>query len=219
MTITLNERHRFWPRVKQGTDGCWLWIGGTRANGYGSFAVKIDERWTQTTAHRWSYTDLVAPIPTGYEVDHLCRTRNCVRPDHLEAITLAENRRRRDIKYTPQVDRSLRPLPVLPPLPAKPPKRNPETHCRNGHAYAQVGWVSNGPERRTCAACRTATFAKRNLARRNGRAHGTETHCPYGHAYNAENTYVRIRPNGGRQRECRTCVNARNRATWHKRKP
>lgn len=44
--------------------------------------------------HRVSYELLVAPIPAGYEVDHLCGSTLCWHPEHVEAVTPAENRRR-----------------------------------------------------------------------------------------------------------------------------
>lgn len=207
------EARRFWTRVRLDESGCWLWTGGTRANGYGSFAIKSPTgSWTQTTAHRWAYGHQVAPVPADMEADHLCKVRNCVRPDHLEVVTVVENRRRRDVGYAPDVPRDLRPLPVIPDPPAPARRRNPETHCLNGHEYAVTGWVKNGANR-TCAACRDAATVRK----RKGGAHGTETHCPHGHPYSEENTYKRVRPDGSVGRECRTCVLRRNREAAHRR--
>lgn len=45
-------------------------------------------------AHRVVYESLVGPIPAGLELDHTCRVRRCVNPDHLEPVTHAENQRR-----------------------------------------------------------------------------------------------------------------------------
>jgi hypothetical protein len=45
-------------------------------------------------AHRVAYRLTVGEIPDGLTVDHLCRNRMCVNPDHMELVTLAENGRR-----------------------------------------------------------------------------------------------------------------------------
>lgn len=51
-------------------------------------------------AHRIVYEALVGSIPAGYEVDHLCFVRNCVKVEHLEAVTRQENCRRRNARIT-----------------------------------------------------------------------------------------------------------------------
>lgn len=205
-----NKRQRsFWSRVEQGDNGCWIWVGGTRSNGYGMFAIKTEEgRWTQTTSHKWAYLTNGGIVPKGYEVDHLCRVRNCVRPDHLEAVTVQENRRRRDLKFSGDFPTNILPLPVIPETEPATKKRDITQECRNGHLYVETGWTPNGEGRRTCSACLKDRAAGALI----GGKHGTETHCPSGHPYDEDNTFKRVRPNGSVQRECRTCVLARNRA-------
>ena len=79
---------RFWKKVNK-TEGCWLWTAAWM-RGYGKF-------WSGerlVPAHRWAYEAEVGPIPEGLQLDHLCRNKRCVRPDHLEVVTGAENTRR-----------------------------------------------------------------------------------------------------------------------------
>lgn len=85
---------RFWAKVNK-TESCWLWMSGTAGEGYGVFHL---EHGRQVYAHRFAYELLVGPIPEGLEIDHLCRVRLCVRPDHLEAVTPQENQRRANAK-------------------------------------------------------------------------------------------------------------------------
>lgn len=75
------------------TGDCWLWTGhgsGSGLAGYGRFRIygKLEQ------AHRLSYKDFNLKLPNELDVDHLCRTLRCVRPDHLEAVTVSENVRR-----------------------------------------------------------------------------------------------------------------------------
>jgi hypothetical protein len=69
------------------TDTCWLWTGGKCSDGYGSFHVHGDY-WG---AHRLAYSLFRGEIQDGLELDHLCRDRGCVNPDHLEPVTHKEN--------------------------------------------------------------------------------------------------------------------------------
>jgi hypothetical protein len=77
----------FWSRIVKGVpNGCWLWTGPKASNGYG----RIAHIW----AHRFAYELSVGPIPAGLVIDHLCRNRSCVNPDHLEPVTYRENNMR-----------------------------------------------------------------------------------------------------------------------------
>ena len=90
--IVGNDVARFWSYINL-TDSCWLWTGCLQPRGYGQFSIQPRRT---VRAHRWSYEHFVGPIPESFELDHLCRTRACVRPDHLEVVSHAENVRRGD---------------------------------------------------------------------------------------------------------------------------
>lgn len=69
---------------------CWVWTANHTAKpptGYGRFHVGKQA----ILAHRWSYEYFVGSIPKDLVIDHLCRNRSCVRPDHLDPVTYQEN--------------------------------------------------------------------------------------------------------------------------------
>jgi hypothetical protein len=85
----MDERteQRFWAKVDK-TGDCWIWMGSLTDAGYGTFTVSRSKR---GLAHRFAYELLVGPIPSGLELDHLCRRPACVSPAHLEPVTHREN--------------------------------------------------------------------------------------------------------------------------------
>lgn len=109
-TVSIRSADRFWSRVEK-TPTCWLWRG-TMSHGYG--CIRVDGR--LQPAHRLSYEWMVAPIPQGEVIDHICRVTICVRPEHLRSVTPGEN--------------------VMAPGSLSMSKRNSEkTECVNGHPY------------------------------------------------------------------------------------
>lgn len=83
---------RFEARVDRTStpDGCHLWTGPPNNAGYGYF--KLDGR--SIGAHVAACLLGGIEVPPGHEPDHLCRVPMCVRLDHLEVVTAAENKRR-----------------------------------------------------------------------------------------------------------------------------
>lgn len=107
-----SAEERAWARVRK-TATCWFWVGSIANNGYGV----IRRKGTETRAHRYFYKLLRGEIPKGLVLDHLCRNRACVRPDHLDPVTNVEN-----------VMRGINP-------PAVNARR---THCKEGHPLTQL---------------------------------------------------------------------------------
>lgn len=130
-----DDEARFWTKAAH-SDGCRLWTGPLTRDGYGRF--QVDGR--LVLAHRWAYEHWVGPIPEGLEIDHLCRVRNCVWPEHLEPVTHLENVRRG----------------VRPPL---------KTHCPQGHEYAGDNLYVNPAGYRECRTCSRAATRRWKMAR------------------------------------------------------
>lgn len=134
---------KVWAKVDK-TETCWLWTGAKSRSGYGH-VVYAAKHWP---AHRLIYELEVGPIPEGLQLDHLCRERRCVRPDHLEPVTAAENTRRAVAFRTP------------------PP---PKSHCPHGHAYTDENLIADPRGRRLCRACKSRRSVAHN--RKNPDAH------------------------------------------------
>jgi hypothetical protein len=78
---------RFRERMQPTSTGCILWTGHLNWNGYG----RVTYKGRLAGAHRVAYEIFKGPIPDGLQLDHLCRVRNCVNPEHLEPVTPSEN--------------------------------------------------------------------------------------------------------------------------------
>ena len=75
--------------IPEPNTGCWLWMGTINPIGYGILNTGIPG--ATRMAHRWSWTLRVGEIPPGMVLDHRCRVRSCVNPDHLRVVTKAQN--------------------------------------------------------------------------------------------------------------------------------
>src|SRR5262249_35125505 len=102
---TVSPQGRFWMKVQEAPNGCWLWRAHCNRYGYGRFNLAGRIR----IAHRVAYEWLKGPIPDDLEIDHLCRQPSCVHPDHLEPVTHLTNMHRG--------------------------RRATQTHCLRGHPF------------------------------------------------------------------------------------
>lgn len=80
---------RFWSKVDQPLEGCWLWQAGCFDTGYGAFYLDGQNRGAHGVA--WELAN--GPLPEGMWVLHHCDVPQCVRPDHLYAGTITDNAR------------------------------------------------------------------------------------------------------------------------------
>ena len=119
---------RFWAKVnKDGDNGCWVWTAATSDTGYGTFNAGGGKF---MGAHRFAYLELVGAIPAGLVLDHLCRNRSCVNPEHLEAVTQRTNMLR-GVAPAAQVIATQK--------------------CKRGHDFSDAYVASRGSRRcRTC---------------------------------------------------------------------
>ena len=100
-----NNEARFWEKVNQdgrapsnapNLGGCWEWTASKHEDGYGEFQLKGKVR----KAHRVAYELTHGGIPEGKDIDHRCRNRGCVRPDHLRLVTNKQNHEHRGVDRT-----------------------------------------------------------------------------------------------------------------------
>lgn len=128
--------------------GCWLFQGNLE-HGYGRSSIGSKSKGTfkKVYVHKITYEYFVGPVPEGYEIDHLCRTRKCCNPDHLEAVTPYENKMRGE----------------------SPPAINAKkTHCPRGHEYSDSNTIVTNTGFRQCKACKRLRYS-RTYVRKTGR--------------------------------------------------
>jgi hypothetical protein len=121
---------RMVPRIEFAANGCWVWTG-TTSRGYG--LVWQDGR--RRMAHRALYEAVVGPLPEDLKLDHLCRNKACINPDHLEPVTEAEN-----------IRRGISPSAV----------NARKDRCPRGHVYDYDHTSPSGRRTRGCLRCRRA---------------------------------------------------------------
>lgn len=135
---------RIWARVDRDPNGCWLWTGPT-SEGYGRITIGGSSR----AVHRLVYALCIGEIPPGLLIRHACDVRHCVRPDHLDIGTHADNSR-------DMVERGRSARNSL----------ADRTHCPNGHAFNEGNtyWWNGARQCRTCK----DTWQREKRAQRNG---------------------------------------------------
>ena len=127
----ITQSDRWASKVEQGDGGCLVWMGARNPGGYGSLTAN-GKGWA---AHRIAYVAARGEdIPPGMPLDHLCRNRACVNPDHLEVVTGRMN----TLRGTNPCAENAR-----------------KTHCVRGHELTPDNAVVNRAKRgaRVCREC------------------------------------------------------------------
>ena len=141
--LTEAELARFLAKTRIDDDsGCWIWTASLMPGGYAQFFLRGRPR----LGHRIAWLHYYGPTPHGTELDHLCRLRHCVNPDHLEPVSHTENVRRSRVLVE---NRGLAPHVELPRGVANKNK----THCHRGHEYTPENTIQRPEGWRRCRTC------------------------------------------------------------------
>lgn len=141
---TESLKKRFFKKVIISDDGdCWEWTACKTKAGYGAFSLNGKS----VLAHRLSYS-FVNKISNGKVIDHICRNRSCVNPNHLREVKQSENALENSI--------------------GQGAKNKIKTHCSRGHDLSESSLLilKNGAKRRVCKPCH-ALRSKQYRDRRN----------------------------------------------------
>lgn len=113
---------------------CWIWLGSINTSGYGQHGSHRKPG-SETLAHRKFYAMAYGEIPAGLQIDHLCRNKLCVRPEHLEAVNHKENLMRAPTQVTTI--------------------NSQKTHCIHGHEFNETNTRIHKSGKRECIACKS----------------------------------------------------------------
>lgn len=131
-TYKTTPKERFMEKVNKVEGGCWEWIGAKMPAGYGRFGYTENDVLNNDYAHRISYSFFKGKLKEGLVIDHICRNKSCVNPDHLEQVTQKENLNRSGLVVSTIAGR--------------------KTHCKHGHPFDEENTYHWNGERR-CRAC------------------------------------------------------------------
>lgn len=126
---------RFVKYIELTETGCWFWTGAKDNDGYGVIKVRFgtNNRRNQR-AHRVAFELFKEDIPMGLVIDHQCRNKSCVNPNHLRLFTPLQNA---DAGCVVE-------------------HRN-KTHCKHGHAFTKentyIRKTPSGSDGRCCRIC------------------------------------------------------------------
>lgn len=127
--MTKEEIEKFNLRWKK-VDECHIWQNRLDKDGYGMFHFRKKTR----RAHRVGFFSQNGPIGDDMVIDHICRNRSCVNPDHLRAVTASTNATE-NTRSVAAINRA-------------------KTLCKNGHPFdKKYMHRKSGRYQRYCSIC------------------------------------------------------------------
>lgn len=169
---------------------CWTWGGFVENGRYGRFDIKNSEgKWNWFYAHRVSFLIFNGKLTDGLVVDHKCKNKSCVNPDHLREVT---NRFNVVVNSTSKFA-----------INAKVEK------CPKGHPYSGKNLMMT-KKGRACRECNREWTKKRYIPK----PKILKTHCINGHEYTPENTLIQKK----RWRSCLICRRINDLKRYHGKK-
>jgi hypothetical protein len=129
----LSLLERLEPYTTFRDDGCWEHVAPRNHKGYVriTFGSRLDGSASPQYIHRLSYAEFVGDLDPELTIDHLCENKACWRPDHLEQVTNAENKKRGGDRMT---------------------------HCRRGHPRNEVNTYVKADGKRQCRPCKRGDY-------------------------------------------------------------
>lgn len=138
LSIRFEEKY-----IPEPMSGCWLWTASLTDSGYGQIGSPGGRGLRPMEAHRAAWELYRGKIPDGLDIDHLCRNRACVNPDHLEPVS-------RQINLLRGIG-----IPAI---------NAAKTHCKHGHEFTPENTYIHtikGHTQRQCLTCRREVECRR----------------------------------------------------------
>lgn len=165
-SVPVPERvaQRAYERVEVDENGCWISTYSVASHGYAQIGWQKDGKTHMVLAHRAAWVHVNGQMPLGMTLDHLCKAKRCVNPEHLRMLPNYENARRTSGRDWPL------------------------GYCVNGHPNSELVKAANGPT--NCGICARESRERYALRVASGEViprHTRPARCRRGHDMTGDN--------------------------------